>query len=108
MASMEKFENVEQLFTKANIYFDGKVVSHTFHIKGERKTMGVIFPGEYEFGTGDAEVMNMITGKVDILLPDSSSWTTCSAGEFFNVPANSKFKMKTGAIAEYVCEYIKI
>ena len=107
MASMEKFENVEQLFTKANIYFDGKVVSHTFHVEGERKTMGVIFPGEYEFGTGDAEVMNMITGKVDVLLPESSSWETRSAGELFNVPANSKFKMKTEEIAEYVCEYIK-
>ena len=66
---MEKFENVTVL-TKGNIYFDGKVQSRTVLFPdGGKKTLGVILPGDYEFGTADREVMEMTAGVATVMLP---------------------------------------
>ena len=50
---MAQFDNVS-VKTKANIYFDGKCVSHTVMFpNGTRSTIGVIFPSSLTFNTGD-------------------------------------------------------
>ena len=105
MAQADKFENVE-LHVKSNVYFEGRIVSHTFYAEGVRRTIGFIYPGEYELGTADAEIMDMVSGEADVMLPGSDSWVSKPAGESFNVSADSKFKMRTSGIAEYVCTYI--
>jgi uncharacterized protein YaiE (UPF0345 family) len=101
------FENVK-LEKKANIYFDGKVSSRTFFLEtGERKTLGFMLPGEYEFGTGDAEIMDITAGKLEVLLPDQSEWQTIVGGQTFNVPANASFKVRVCEATDYCCSYIK-
>jgi uncharacterized protein YaiE (UPF0345 family) len=105
--SAPEFENVK-LVAKANIYFEGRVLSYAFYLPdGSRKTAGLIFPGEYEFGTGDAEIMNVTSGALTALLPGQTSWQTFPAGKSFDIPANSKFKCRSEEISEYVCSYIK-
>jgi uncharacterized protein YaiE (UPF0345 family) len=107
MSEVREFNNVK-FVAKANVYFEGKILSYTFHTEdGGRKTAGVFFPGEYDLGTGDAEIMEVTSGELSALLPGSDGWRKFPAGETFNIPANSKFKCKTGQISEYVCTYIK-
>lgn len=102
-----EFENVK-VVAKANVYYDGKVLSHTFYMpSGDRKTLGIIFPGEYEFGTADAEIMEVTSGALTVLVPGKADWETYGVGTSFDVPANSSFKCKSGEISEYVCSYIK-
>lgn len=103
---MAQFDNVT-VVKKANIYFEGQVTSRTVIFPdGTKKTLGIMLPGDYEFGTAQAEVMEILAGKMDILLPGESEWKTIIGGESFNVPANSKFKLKVQEVADYCCSYI--
>ncbi len=104
---MEQFSNVT-IVKKANIYFDGKVTSRTVQFAdGSRKTLGIMLPGEYEFGTAAAEDMEMLAGTMDVLLPGETKWRTVSAGETFHVPADAKFKLNVPVVVDYCCSYAK-
>ena len=104
---IEKLENVTAM-TKANVYFDGKVVSHTVYMpNGDRKTLGLFLPGEYEFGTADAEIMDITEGVCQILLPGEKEWKDIKAGENFNLPANDKYGFRCYVPVQYLCSYIK-
>jgi uncharacterized protein YaiE (UPF0345 family) len=104
---MDSFEHVS-IVKKANIYFDGKVTSRTvFFTDGTRKTLGVILPGEYEFGTADKERKEVLTGKLDVQLPGNTAWVTYEEGQAFEIPANSRFKVATKEVVDYCCSYIK-
>jgi hypothetical protein len=104
---MLEFKNVT-VIKKANVYFDGKVTSRTVLFQdGTKKTLGVMMGGEYEFGTADKEIMEILAGNLEVLLPGSSAWKKVGAGESFEVPAHSKFKMKVPGIVDYCCSYIK-
>jgi uncharacterized protein YaiE (UPF0345 family) len=100
------FENVTMV-AKANIYFDGKVVSHTVLFgDGSRKTIGLIYPGIYSFGTVSPEKMEMIAGACKVKLAEEPDWKDYEAGTAFDVPAQSSFDiMVEDGIAEYVCSY---
>jgi uncharacterized protein YaiE (UPF0345 family) len=74
---------------------------------GSKKTLGILLPGEYEFGTEAAEIMEMLAGEVEVLLPGETEWQTVVEGETFNVPANSKFGIKVNTVADYCCSYIE-
>lgn len=90
--------------TKANVYFEGKVVSHTVHFAdGSKKTLGLIYPGEYHFGTAAAERMEIIAGSSEVTLDGSQETVHYASGTHFDVPANSGF---TIAVSEGICEYI--
>ncbi len=103
---MSEFTNVT-VIKKANIYFDGKVVSRTVvFADGSKKTLGIMQPGEYEFGTGDKELMEIISGESDIALPGAASARPVKAGESFEVPANSKFRMVVKTLTDYCCSFI--
>lgn len=104
---MDKIENAT-ILAEANIYFDGKVTSRTIILSdGSRKTLGIILPGEYEFGTGDKEIMEILAGELKALLPGENSWKSFRAGQAFEIPANSKFKVLADQVADYCCSYIK-
>jgi len=104
---MDQFENVT-VIKKANIYFDGKVTSRSIlFADGTRKTLGIILPGQYEFGTGDRESMEILAGKLDALLPGIKDWKTFGAGQTFDIPANSKFKVTAAEVCDYCCSYFK-
>jgi purine/pyrimidine-nucleoside phosphorylase len=102
---MDRFENVT-VVKKANVYFDGKVTSRTVLFgNGTKKTLGIMMPGEYEFGTAEKEVMEILNGNLDVLLPGKDQWQTFTAGDSFEVPANSKFKLKVKDLTDYCCSY---
>lgn len=92
---------------KANIYFDGKVVSHTLTHPGEkRRTVGVIYPGTYTFNTGLAERMDIIAGSCRVRLAGAADWTHHEMGSVFHVPENSKFDIAVDAgMTEYLCTF---
>lgn len=103
---MSQFDNVS-VGKKANIYFDGKVTSRTvLFADGTRKTLGVMLPGEYEFGTGKKEVMEIQAGELSVQLPGSDSWLEISGSGEFTVPANASFKLKVRQVTDYVCSYL--
>ncbi len=103
---MDKFTNVT-VIKKANVYFDGKVTSRTvLFANGEKKTLGIMMPGNYEFGTDKAEVMEILAGELEVLLPDESIWKSIKGGEEFFVKANAKFSLKVTSITDYCCSYI--
>ena len=104
---MEEFSNVT-IVKEANIYYDGNVTSRTvLFADGTKKTLGIILPGEYSFGTADKEQMEILAGKSDVLLPGSETWETFEAGQMFEVPANSEFKISVKEVTDYCCSYIK-
>lgn len=99
------FENVT-VVKQANIYFDGKVTSRVIKFNdGSRKTLGIMMPGDYEFGTDENELMEIMAGEVEILLPGETQWQTIKGGESFKVPANAKFGIKVKAVTDYCCTY---
>lgn len=103
---MDRFENVT-IVKKGNIYYDGKVTSRTVLFSdGTRKTLGIILPGEYEFGTAEKEHMEVLAGTLNALLPGSNEWAAFGPGESFEVPANSRFKVSAEAPVDYCCSYI--
>jgi len=102
---MSSFKNVT-VIKAANIYFDGKVTSRVVHFAdGSKKTLGIMMPGEYEFGTDDNELMEIQAGELEVLLPDSSEWQTFTAGTSFNVAKNSRFKLQVKTVTDYCCSY---
>ncbi|MHB1421092.1 MAG: pyrimidine/purine nucleoside phosphorylase [Bacillota bacterium] len=104
---MYQFENVT-IVKKANIYFDGKVTSRTVLFEsGEKKTLGIMLPGEYEFGTSDKELMEIIEGNLEVQLPESVRWITFKTGDSFMVAPNSKFKLIVKETTDYCCSYLR-
>jgi uncharacterized protein YaiE (UPF0345 family) len=93
---------------KANVYFDGKVVSHTLLFPdGSRKTLGLIYPGRYHFGTDKAERMELVSGQCSVKLDGKTIASGYSAGQAFEVPAKSGFDIEVpSGICEYICSYL--
>jgi len=104
---MAEFRDVT-VIKEANVYFNGNVTSRTILFNdGSKKTLGIMQPGEYEFSTGDSEVMEILFGELDVLLPGESSWKPLKDGESFDVPSRSKFTMKVRTLTDYCCSFIK-
>ncbi len=102
---MHAFENVT-VVKKANVYSEGKVTSRTvLFADGSKKTLGIMLPGEYTFGTEAKELMEILAGELDVLLPGETTWKRIKADESFAVPAQSKFSMKVLSVTDYCCSY---
>jgi uncharacterized protein YaiE (UPF0345 family) len=94
--------------TKANIYFEGKVVSHSILFPdGSKKTLGLIYPGRFHFGTDKSERMEIISGQCAVKLDGSNSTSNYHGGQVFEVPGKSGFdiEVKSG-ICEYICSFL--
>jgi purine/pyrimidine-nucleoside phosphorylase len=106
MAQTE-FKGVTAL-AKANVYFDGKVVSHTILTSdGARKTLGLIYPGSFHFGTNAAERMEIVAGSCRVKLDGDSASNTYGPGQMFEVPAKSGFDIEVSSgICEYICSFL--
>ena len=101
-----KFDNVS-VEIEGNSYFGGAVTSRTIHFPdGTHKTLGFMAEGEYEFGTNQAELMEITSGELEYKLDNSDEWIDVKDGESFNVPANSKFKVKAKSLVDYCCSYL--
>ena len=102
-----QFTNVTAV-AKANVYFDGKVVSHTILLPdGTKKTLGLIYPGRFHFGTDKAERMEIVAGACSVKLDGQTAAKEFQAGQVFEVPSKSGFdiEVKSG-ICEYVCSFL--
>jgi uncharacterized protein YaiE (UPF0345 family) len=94
--------------TKANVYFEGKVVSHTILMPdGSKKTLGLIYPGKFHFGTDKAERMEIVAGNCGVKLDGEAALKTYNAGDVFEVAAKSGFdiEIKSG-LCEYICSFL--
>ncbi|HWA26227.1 MAG TPA: pyrimidine/purine nucleoside phosphorylase [Lacunisphaera sp.] len=94
--------------TKANVYFDGKVVSHTVLMPDHaKKTLGLIYPGSYHFGTGAPERMEIVAGACRVTLDGSTAAQDYAAGTHFDVPGKSGFTIEVKAgLCEYICSFL--
>jgi uncharacterized protein YaiE (UPF0345 family) len=102
-----EFHEVTAL-TKANVYFDGKVISHTLLFPdGSKKTLGLIYAGRYHFGTDKAERMELVSGECSVKVDGTNAFTSYVAGQVFEVPAKSGFdiEVKSG-ICQYICSFL--
>ncbi len=100
-----QFDNVS-VIKKANVFFDGKCVSHTVLLAdGSKKSVGVIFPSSLVFNTGAPEIMEINGGKCRVRLKGETEWKTYEAGQSFNVPGDSHFDIETLEMLDYVCHF---
>ena len=92
--------------TKANIYFDGKCVSHGVTLAdGTRKSVGVVLPATLTFNTGAPEVMECVAGSCEYRLAGSDHWMQSRAGDKFSVPGNSSFEIRVAQAYHYICHF---
>jgi uncharacterized protein YaiE (UPF0345 family) len=107
MSAPAQFANVTAV-TKANVYFEGKVVSHTILLpEGAKKTLGLIYPGKFHFGTDKAERMEIVAGACSVKLDGQDAARQFAAGSAFEVPAKSGFDIEvTNGLCEYVCSFL--
>ena len=102
---MSQFDHVSVVKT-ANVYFDGKCVSHTVILAdGTRKSVGVILPSTLTFNTGASEIMELLKGRCRVRLAGSDAWQEYAGGQSFDVPANSAFDIETLEDLHYVCHF---
>ncbi len=103
---MSEFKNVT-VVKKANIYFSGQVVSYSvLFADGTKKTLGVMQPGKYEFSTGVAENMEILSGELEWQMKGEHEWKKACGGEAFDVPAHSVFLMKVPVVTDYCCSFV--
>ncbi|TCS73813.1 hypothetical protein EDC61_10135 [Sulfuritortus calidifontis] len=102
---MSQFDNVS-VVKKANVYFDGKCVSHSvLFADGTKKSVGVIFPSTLTFNTGAPEIMEINGGRCRVRLKGDADWKEYGAGQSFAVPGNSSFDIETLELLDYVCHF---
>ncbi len=103
---MSEFNNVT-ITREANVYFDGNVTSRAVTFTdGVTKTLGIMMPGEYTFGTVKAELMEIMAGELTYRLDGTDEWISIKGGESFNVQADSSFDLKVTQLVDYCCSYL--
>lgn len=102
---MPRFENVA-IVKQANVYFDGKCVSHTVVFPdGTKKTVGVILPSTLTFNTSSPERMEGVAGRCEVRIADAEAWIEYSPGQSFDVPGGSSFEIRCREPYHYVCHF---
>ena len=102
---MSQFDNVS-VVKQANVYFDGKCISHTVQFAdGTKKTVGVILPSTLVFNTGAPEIMELLQGRCRVRMAGSDAWQEYAGGESFNVAGDSAFDIETLENLHYVCHF---
>ncbi len=107
MSIPSEFHDVTAV-AKANVYFDGRVVSHSLlFADGSKKTLGLIYPGRFHFGTAQAERMEIVAGECRVKLDGTAAEVAYGTGTQFDVPAKSGFDIEvTAGICEYICSFL--
>jgi len=104
---MSEFQGVT-VVKEANVYFHGNVTSRTVIFgDGSKKTLGIMLPGEYEFNTGEKELMEIMSGEMEVLLPGENEWRTITGGQSFEVAAHARFTLRVKALSDYCCSFLK-
>lgn len=104
--TVSEFHNVT-VVREANVYFGGGVTSRTvLFADGSKKTLGIMQPGEYEFNTAAAEIMEILVGELHVRLPGEDAWRPIKGGESFRVAANAKFQLRVTSLSDYCCSFL--
>ena len=104
---MTEFKNVT-VVKAANVYFNGQVTSRSIlFADGSKKTLGIMLPGDYTFNTDAKELMEIVSGDLDVLLPGEKEWKNVKGGEAFEVPSQSQFSLKIKSLTDYCCSFFK-
>ena len=91
---------------QANVYFDGKCVSHSITLAdGTKKSVGVILPATLTFNTGAPEIMECVAGACEYRLAGTDTWVKSGAGETFSIPGNSTFEIRVAEAYHYICHF---
>jgi len=102
---MSEFNNAT-VVKAANVYYGGQVTSRTVILEdGSKVTLGIMLPGTYEFGTDGPEIMEILSGKLKVLLPGEDAWQDIDGTARFHVPARSKFALEVFSVTDYCCSY---
>ncbi len=102
---MEQLDHVS-VATKANVYFDGKCVSHSITLAdGTQKSVGVILPATLTFKTGAPEIMELVEGTCHVTLDGETEARTYQGGQSFSVPGNSQFNIEVTSTLHYICHF---
>jgi len=105
MPADDRLESVSVL-KKANVYFDGRCVSHTVLLAdGTRKSVGVILPATLTFETAVPEVMEIVAGRCRVQLAGSDASQEYGPGQRFSVGGNSSFRIEALEPLHYVCHF---
>lgn len=92
--------------TQANVYFDGKCVSHGITLAdGSKKTVGVVLPATLTFNTGAPEIMECVAGACEFKLAGSDLWVKSVVGDKFSIPGNSRFEIRVSEVYHYICHF---
>lgn len=92
--------------TQANVYFDGKCVSHGITLAdGTKKSVGVVLPATLTFNTGAPEIMECVAGSCEYKLDGADTWIPSNPGEKFSIPGNSKFDIRVTESYHYICHF---
>jgi len=92
--------------TQANVYFDGKCVSHGITLAdGTKKSVGVVLPATLTFNTGAPEIMECVAGDCEYKLAGTETWVRSQAGDRFSVPGNSSFQIRVTEAYHYICHF---
>jgi uncharacterized protein YaiE (UPF0345 family) len=92
--------------TKANVFFDGKCISHGLTLaNGTKLSVGVILPATLTFNTGAPEIMECVAGSCEYKLEGSHEWLASRAGQQFSIPGNSKFDIRVTEPYHYICHF---
>jgi uncharacterized protein YaiE (UPF0345 family) len=103
---MSEFSNVT-VVKQANVYFNGNVTSRTIRFEdGSTRTLGFMLPGEYRFNTGAPELMEILSGELEVQLPGSTEWMPVHANGTFNVPGDSAFSVRVRTPTDYCCSFL--
>ena len=101
----DTFANIS-VATKANVYFDGKCVSHGITLAdGTKKSVGVVLPSTLTFNTGASEIMECVAGGCEYKLAGSDDWLSSTPGQKFSVPGNSSFQIRVSEAYHYICHF---
>lgn len=103
---MSSFDNIS-ISRQANIYFDGQVTSRSIQFAGgEKKSLGIMLPGEYRFNTDSPELMEIQQGDVSVKLDGQQDWADYGSGSSFEVPGASAFDIRVNSVTDYCCSYL--
>ena len=92
--------------TQANVYFEGKCISHGLTLPdGSKKSVGVVLPSALTFKTAAPEIMECVAGSCEYRLAGSTQWQRSSAGERFSIAANSSFDIRVSESYHYICHF---
>lgn len=104
---MSDFISSVDVKVRVNIFCDGKVQSRTLRYPdGRLQTLGVYLPGEFDFHSDGPETVVMTAGAVEVFFPGDKDWRLVKTGERYDVPADTKFKVRCSEISEYICDFL--